>query len=166
MSDLLDRVDSPWLLWLLAGSTVAYTVLRQAAESSKVVADFLGPVGRRWASARAKRHEAAGMLIALQNRVDAQDKELSVLREQHSSDAWNADLKRQVDALDKAVIDLRRRGQIVDAYLVYDEDWHRRELLAYGTTGYEPLQHRSFLEFEADWLSAKRDRRSTDRKGG
>lgn len=152
MNDAIDKINAPWLLWILAGSTVAYTVLRQAAESSTFVAQLLGPLGKRWADARAKRRDTATLLADLQSRVAAQDHELAGL----NHDAWNQDLKRQVEALDRAVTSLRHRAQVTDAYLVYDESWHRRERLAYGSDDYVPTPHTSYLEFEADWINAQK----------
>ena len=153
MNELITGVNSPWLLWILAGSTVGYTVLRQAAESSSFISQLLGPIGRKWTASRKVRRDEATLLIRLQSVVDDQVKELSALKERSRSDAWSNDLKRQVDSLDKAVKELRRRNQIVDAYLVYDEDWHRKEMLAFGADGYIMAPHKSYLEFEQDWVN-------------
>ena len=164
MNDAITAVNAPWLLWILAGSTVAYTVARQAAESYSAVAQLLGPLGRRWQQARQRRHTDATKLADLETKIIEQDRELAVMRDRLASDAWTADLRRQIAALDEAVTGLRRRDQIVDAFLVYDEEWHRRDLLGRGNDSYEPAPHKSYLEFEADWLAAKRNRRSTDPK--
>lgn len=164
MDDILDRVDSPWMLWLIAAATVFYTIVRQASETWPVIAKALGPLGRRWTASRERRHREANALESLRETLAEQHQELTELKREHHSDAWNADLKRQVEALDKAVTELRRRNQIVDAYLVYDEAWHRTELLSHGTDGYVPTPHKSYLQFEQEWLAAKHDRRSTDRR--
>ena len=160
MTDVVDKLNEPWLLWLVAGSTVAYTVLRQASESSVAIARLFGPIGQRWREARSRRRDTTAVLDGLRDQVAQQQREIALLRDRSDPDAWTQDLQRQVDALDTAVRDLRRRNQITDAYLVYDEEWHRRDLLRFGTPDYAPAAHKSFLEFEADWLAAKRNRRA------
>lgn len=158
MSDVIADLNAPWLLWILAGSTVAYTVLRQLAESSTAITKLLGPLGRRWQDARLRRNAAAAIIDDMRAQLAKQSDEIDELRDRYSTDAWIADLRRQIEALDKAVKELRRRGQIVDAYLVYDEEWHRTELLRHGASDYVMSAHKSYLEFEADWLAAKRHR--------
>lgn len=151
MSDILGKIDAPWLLWILAGSTVAYTVLRQLAESSEFVSQLLGPVGRKWAQSRSSRKDHASLLLEVAARLDDQAVELDRLRDHQVSDEWNRDLKRQVESLSNAVAGLRRRNQIVDAYLLYDEEWHRRELLVTAGSDNPLTPHISFLEFEENW---------------
>lgn len=155
MSDILERVNAPWMLWLVAGSTVAYTILRQSAESSSAIAKLLGPLGRRWQQSRQRRRGVQAELDEFREQFAAQQRELAELRERYTTDAWITDLQRQVESLDKAVQALRRRNQIVDAYLVYDEEWHRTELLRFGAADYVMSPHKSYLEFEADWLRNK-----------
>ena len=158
-------VGTPWLLWILVASTVLYTLLKQAAGGSEFVAQLLGPLGRRWSAARAARRDAATLLSELSEKVVTQETQIQAMVRAHDSNLWVVDLRRQVNALDVAVSELRKRGRIVDAFLVYDEEWHRRELLAIAADGLRiPEVHKSYLEFEYAWLVAH-SRRKEDKEG-
>jgi len=159
-------VGTPWLLWILVASTVLYTLLKQAAGGSEFVAQLLGPLGRRWSAARAARRDAVTLLAELSEKVVAQETQIQAMVRAHDANLWVVDLCRQVNALDVAVSELRKRGQIVDAFLVYDEEWHRRELLAIAAgDGRIPEVHKSYLEFEHEWITAAHNRRKEDKEG-
>jgi hypothetical protein len=158
VDDIVEAINTPWVLWLVAASTVTYTLLRQAAETSEWVARALGPIGRRWTAAREARHKAANLVTEMQEQLDSQERELAALRSR-PPDAWSADLRRQVDALSAAVDGLRRRNQTTDAYLLYDEKWHRALNLATVDADPPTPKHMSFLEFEDSWGGSAPDGR-------
>lgn len=152
MDSVLERIDAPWLLWLIAISAVAYTVLRELSESSKMIQQLLGPLGRHWARRQATRRQQAGMLTELQEAVEEQGREIHALQKLRTTDQWNEDLRRQTAELAYSVSQLRLKVSVLDAYLIYDEEWHRRESLRVaGTTDARLTPHIPFLLFEQYW---------------
>lgn len=151
--DVLSRIDGGPLLGLLVVCAAVYTVTRVAAESFEVVAKILGPLGRRWQRLRDVRAEGGREVKALREKLarctkscERLQSRVGYLEQQRQDDKWNLDLQRQVALLDASVRRLRRRGEVTEAYLVYDSNWHLRQQLG------QAEEHVVFLEFEQEWL--------------
>lgn len=153
------------LLLVVAFVFGIYVIARMLAESYDQVAKVLGPWGRQWAARRDERTKRAGRYDDLVDKVKRRDaamdrmqSEIDFLRQARVDDKWNADLNRQVKALDIVVRELRERGEITDGYLRYDHQWHRQHQLSD-----DPInRHISFLEFESRWRAGDPDVQGRD----
>ncbi len=61
-------------------------------------------------------------------------------------------LREEVDSLSAKVNNLRVKDEIAWAYVIYDEEWHRRldfEAVQHNSV---PVPHISFPEFRVRWL--------------
>ena len=168
MTDLITvskLTNAPWLLLVVIFLVVASSVVRVLSESFDGFAKILGPFGRRWQRKRDARvleaetvEELRAKLItsetslaeALNSVLDAR-RDLSFLRDQRDNNAWTQDLKKQVEQLSREMTYLRHRGEMNDAYLRQDADYHRWDAL--GRPG-DPPEYVPYVEFERRWIAA------------
>lgn len=167
MTDVINvvkLVDAPWLLLLIAIAVAASAVLRIMAESYEIVAKLLGPLGKRWQDNKARRLEKVKSIEELES--DNRDKDTTIaelraelanakrdnkfLRDQRDNNAWTTDLRRQVEHLSREMTYLRRRGEMNDAYLRMDANYHLWDSL--GRQGEAP-QYVPYVEFERRWIA-------------
>lgn len=163
LAAILSTLKLPeFILLCLTFGFALYAAVRMLAESYAEVEKILGPLGRRWAAAKQQRTQDAITAVQLRadnqrltEQLDEKNREVQFLRDMQANDKWNADLRRQVDALAASMTLLRDRVDITDAYLIYDEQWHRHDQLSRDDVVMEP--HQSFLEFERRWKEARDD---------
>lgn len=162
--DVVKLVDAPWLLLVIAIAVAASAVLRIMAESYEVVARLLGPLGKRWQDNKARRlqkvksveeleadvREKDTTITELRAEVLAAKRDASFLRDQRDNNAWTTDLRRQVEHLSREMTYLRRRGEMNDAYLRMDANYHLWESL--GRQGATPT-YVPYVEFERRWIA-------------
>lgn len=144
------------VLTVLATAMAGYVIVRVLAEMSNTIAGVLGPLGRRWASARDRRIQNSYSMTELQDLLRRRDvdldrvtSELEYERRLRDEDAWNADLQKQVSVLRAAMSELRDHEAVTSAYLVYDHHWHMRQQL-----GVEGEPYVSFVEFARKYRQA------------
>ena len=115
----------PTFAWVVPVVLIGFWVLRFAACANEPLRKALGGLGRYWEqSAECKQKRNAG--------------------------EWRA-LREEVSALSSRVDDLQRRDEVYWAYVMYDEEWHRKydmELLAAAKI---QIRHLTFLEFREKW---------------
>lgn len=157
--DYLVEATPRFMLVALATGAALYALARVLAEVSETVAKVLGPLGRRWITARDMRLSRLNVVDDLQDKVQRRDAamaqmqaEIDHLRKMRDSDAENADLRRQVAALVHTVDRLRDREVVNEAYLVYDHGWHRSFTL--GDRENLP-EHVPYLEYERRYRSGQ-----------
>lgn len=103
----------------------AYFIIGCLSLTFGSVEKMLGPLGRFW-----------------RIRADRPDRELK-------------DLRRQVDFLAKRVEILSHRDECYFEYMLYDTDYHRRQVLDATARGWAIEHHQTFLEFRNDWLAQR-----------
>lgn len=75
-------------------------------------------------------------------------------RERDRIDSELADLRRQVDYLTKVVDELRARDHLNWAWIVNDQEWHRRVELEAIDQGWSLPRHVSYDEFREEWAKS------------
>lgn len=160
---LVKLVGAPWLLWVAILIVFISSAARVGSEMSDTVAKIFGPVGRHWQKRRDARIDQAAaaedlraqLIKVAAERDKAYDealnlrRDLGYLRDQRDNNAWTRDQERQIQELTKSVTYLRNRGEMNDAYLRQDADYHRWDAL--GRLG-DPPEYVSYVEFERRWI--------------
>lgn len=66
------------------------------------------------------------------------------------------DLKKRVTYLDGQVASLRYRDECYFAYMLSDQEWHRKHELKAAAQGWTFDRHITFLEFRDQWMKDKK----------
>lgn len=121
--------------WLAGAIAVVvflvYTVTKLAGVHEGVIA--MWPKVKGWLSVRGR---------------DNADRNASV-------DYQIADLWRQVKFLEEQLSELRLRDECYWAWILSDQEWHRKYEFKAMELGWETIPHLSFMEFRDMWLTRK-----------
>lgn len=76
-------------------------------------------------------------------------------RRDNEVDADLADLRRQVEFLEFQLQELRVRDEMYWAWILQDQEWHRRYEFTAAERGWATIPHISFMEFRDRWMAQR-----------